>query len=231
MYLEKEKDMTSHTASRSRSACLLALIAFCGCDPVSKSAVRETTPSGGDGPVDTLRVWASSDGFKDEVLEGCRYWNVVGVRCILVTERLKADVRFEIRPVPEGLSTRCVKSARALADPDGTVDVDLNLFTGKDGLHRKTLVATIAHETGHELGMNHLPLSCEPLDPAKTKPDDDCSAYDPGPTALPDGTLVCGPGIMNAYRPEDFPALTRNDIRAFSIRDPAWRKTDPPRVK
>lgn len=215
----------------SRAACILACLVFAGCATTTVAAGPEEASAPSVAHSETLYVWSADASFADEVLEGCRYWSVAGIRCVLVSERLKADVRFDIRAYPGDLSTSCVKVARALAHQDGKVEVDLDLFMDGKAVNRKRLVATIAHETGHELGLNHLPLSCETPEPsAEAEDDDGCGVYDPGPVALPDGTMVCGLGIMNAPRTVDLPRLTEGDLRAFRLRDPDWRKTDPPRL-
>jgi hypothetical protein len=147
----------------------------------------------------------------ETLMEGCRFWEQFGMTCRRAEYPYEADfgVAFHLGPC-----------GAVLADWDTdilTINVNVACYHDKEGnLLTDHLRSVFAHEVGHAVGVEHVPLHCDLQGYVEER-----DKYDADLRILrhPDGRVICGPAVMNPASPVSFHALTEMDVRAFHFRD------------
>ncbi len=99
----------------------------------------------------TVRVWVQKDPdiAADNVMDGCAFWQVVGVTCALV--RSAEDAQIQVR----ANHGNCARGGNGIKIGRAFLGGRIELFTECMSHEDIMLMNISAHEIGHELGVAH----------------------------------------------------------------------------
>lgn len=158
------------------------------------------------------------------LLAGCNLWQREGVHCSLVSNREQAQavVRMEMDPAEScrQVDVLIVANVRSVKLEDRSHQAEIHFFYPCFSVQRAhsgtrdILPVYMAHEIGHALGLNHVPVDCQ--NPRASLPKNDAAPYDD------QKKMICGQALMN-YTPlqqfDDQAGETVADHRAYQVRE------------